>query len=733
MSHNTDRRPLTLLLPLFLLWLMAACATSPAPNDNTPTQNTPTSRLDAETLLGNETDTQTAPTAVPTATNATPSGKTDKPNTQQRSDPTATRLPAGGSNSPTPASNATNTSDLDDTIPADEVGWWLFTTGNDVRDLAYDEVNGLLYAATGGGLVQWNPATGESRKQIIYDGLISHDVLAVAVCPNGRVYVGTERGLGIYDPATDSWENWTTDNRATLKDNAITAVFCTETQLLIGYELDGLDIITLADQSVQHLDRTNNGLYSNAIDHIVQTPNGDLWLSAGFGLTIYTPATNTAETWDEENGLPDDSIFHMAVAPDGTVWLGTIDGAMRRNAQGTWELFSQDNVANMPIGLVRDVAPTAEGRVWLGLSSGDLCLLNPATSTCDETVDNSRDVSLTSLLLAPDDTLYLSTDNGISRWQNGRELPPLLLQNQIPTNEISAFAEDSAGYVWVGTDSGVFRSAPADVTGRDWVYFDRDNSGLTADIVNVIQGDPVNGGVWIGTYGGASYFDGQNWFTLDEQPNLPDDIIRALAVDALGQLWLGTDDGLSVWNGRELNRLTTAEGLPSDEILALLYDPAHDTVWVGTEDGLGEIDPTTAVVQTTFTEANGQLPHTAVNALALDTNGDLLLANERILLRYAHQNQPFLQLGNLDSYRLTSIAVNPRNGDIWVGTTGDYVYLYEATGNGWTHITDSGPSHQVLDILVDRLGTVWLAGNSYNEGGGGLGRYIPAASTTGGE
>ena len=701
-------------LIMLLTTAVVACTALPNPEATSfSSENSPTERLSLDERIRGQsfqaTNTKTKPTSepLPLAHNQTAETKT-QPAIQATNAPIAIE--------PTPP--------IPETIAPEDAGWWLFTNGNNVRDLTAH--NDLLYAATGGGLVQWDMSSGASRKHIIYDGLPSNDVLAVTVCPTGQLFAGTERGVGIYDPVSESWASWTTEN-SPLRENKVTAVLCNESGLFIGYAVRGADSVNLETDSWQLLGNTDTGLYSNAVRQILQAPDGAFWLNAGFGLSRIAP-DGTITTWDEETGLPDDSIITMAVAPDETLWLGTIDGAIRYTQTGEWELFSRDNVTNMPIGLVRGVVPLADGRMWLGTSIGDLCLLDPTTRTCDETYADAHDTSLTSLLLQ-DDTLYWGTTEGIFRWQHGREPTLYILENQIITNEITAFAEDSQGYVWVGTDQGLIRTLPADIGGVQWTLFNRDNSELASDIVNDIAAEQgANGGIWVGSYRGASYYDGQRWFTLNEDNGLPDVIVRTLTTDALGQVWLGTDSGLGRWDGSSLTWLTTAVGLPADEIHALLYDATHNQVWVGTEDGLVAIDSITADITAVYTAASDDLEEKGVTALALANNGDLLIGNERILLRYAHDNQPMQSLGNLNSYFLTSIAVEPTTDHIWVGTTGDY--LFYDNGVEMLQLTESVPSHQIQDILVDSMGTVWLAGNSYNEGGGGLGRFIPVESST---
>ena len=64
-----------------------------------------------------------------------------------------------------------------------------------------------------------------------------------------------------------------------------------------------------------------------------------------------------------------------------------------------------------------------------------------------------------------------------------------------------------------------------------------------------------DGYLWIGTNDGLFTFDGVR-FVFWKPPageELPSRLITALAADPQGGLWIGTDNGLSHWNGLDLN------------------------------------------------------------------------------------------------------------------------------------------------------------------------------------
>jgi hypothetical protein len=124
-----------------------------------------------------------------------------------------------------------------------ESGMYNYTNGNYVREIAlYD---GVLWAATSGGVVAWDLATGDAVKYTVLDGLPTNDVEAVAACPipEMRIIFATEYGLVLFDPAADTLEPMNKDNSGMQRNDPDTLDCDPETNtLLVGYDPFGLDV-----------------------------------------------------------------------------------------------------------------------------------------------------------------------------------------------------------------------------------------------------------------------------------------------------------------------------------------------------------------------------------------------------------------------------------------------------------------------------------------------------------
>lgn len=111
------------------------------------------------------------------------------------------------------------------------------------------------------------------------------------------------------------------------------------------------------------------------------------------------------------------------------------------------------------------------------------------------------------------------------------------------------------------------------------------DDGLVSDYINCITFDEIRHKVWIGTNEGlcCCNYDFAEWERFSEGKNLPNNVIRALAVDNSGNLWVGTPSGISIYDGENWTQVNEKNGLLQGSIHSIKVK--GNTVWVGTVGG----------------------------------------------------------------------------------------------------------------------------------------------------
>lgn len=106
-------------------------------------------------------------------------------------------------------------------------------------------------------------------------------------------------------------------------------------------------------------------------------------------------------------------------------------------------------------------------------------------------------------------------------------------------------------------------------------------------------------------------------FTRFNSP-LPDNSVRAIAVDSQGRKWFGTDYGMAIYNDTTWTVYTTVNsGISDNSIKHISFDGA-DNAWICTQlGGINKFDGTTFTV---FNTSNSGIASNYVRGIAIDSN-----------------------------------------------------------------------------------------------------------------
>ncbi|HET6632212.1 MAG TPA: two-component regulator propeller domain-containing protein [Rhodanobacteraceae bacterium] len=258
----------------------------------------------------------------------------------------------------------------------------------------------------------------------------------------------------------------------------------------------------------------------------------------------------------------------------------------------------------------------------------------------------------------------------------------------LPQASVLAVAQDTTGYLWLGTQDGLVR-----FDGYDFKVYRRVRNGddsLSNNHVTALVA-AAHGDVWVGTQaGGLDYYDaGHDAFRrIGMAQGLAANGVQALALDRRGRLWIATLGGRLQW----IEPGTLA---------------VHDAP-LGQRDALAHIRALLPL------DGGGMLVGTAQGLWRVDGKGQTI----------APGAAPPAQA--LDVYAL---AAGPA-GELWVGTADDGLYRFAADGSLRQHYrhapsrSGSLPDDQIRGLHVDARGSLWIAGNTR-----GLARLDPGSAS----
>jgi len=161
------------------------------------------------------------------------------------------------------------------------------------------------------------------------------------------------------------------------------------------------------------------------------------------------------EIWQAANGLVGRNFEALLAASNGDLWIaGSGPDGLQRLRNGRLESFKLTPDEPIIHGLAEDAA----GNIWFGTSKGTLLRLHGGTVTDETTNTSGGPVSIRTLLATPDGSLWIGYAGGGLGWINpaGRYLRVTSSQGLFD-NHISEIVADDHGWLWLGSDHGIFK------------------------------------------------------------------------------------------------------------------------------------------------------------------------------------------------------------------------------------------------------------------------------------
>lgn len=311
-----------------------------------------------------------------------------------------------------------------------------------------------------------------------------------------------------------------------------------------------------------------------------------------------------------------------------------------------------------------------------------------------------RDVKISLIGEASDGFLWFGSNQGLFRY-DGQAYRQFLAPDTITGNVVSALFEDEQGRFWVGyADGKVFFMGHSDSL-RLW----QPEEGLpAARISGFAQGK--DGLLWLATYGeGLYYYTGNRMYNIDTADGLPGNDIYVVVADEQGRAWVGTDGGISVCTvekGRKsVDNITREDGLPDDIVRAILPDGSGN-FWIGTYDkGFCYYDPQKRV----FSDIQEGWAYGAVSSMELFQGLELWVGTEgQGLYRYTLPGRQLkaLEYGNLAGSKIYGLHKDCE-GNIWAANNQRVAY----SANRQFESLD-GTMKNIQAVLAGQDGRLWV-------------------------
>ncbi|MCH6258901.1 ATP-binding protein [Puniceicoccaceae bacterium K14] len=305
-----------------------------------------------------------------------------------------------------------------------------------------------------------------------------------------------------------------------------------------------------------------------------------------------------------------------------------------------------------------------------------------------------------------------------------------------PIESAWAFYQDEVGYIYAGTQSGLFI-----YDGYEFVIYEndlKDPDSISGNWVNCIFADS-EGTLWIGTKKGLNIFNKKAGsftsyrYDANDDSSISDDYIKSIQEDKNGEIWVGTRSSLCKYD-RETDSFTRFyhEENPDFRVGNLVnstYVDRYGLVWVCTEgNGLFSFNPITEKFEQYLFDHDDltSISSNSVTSIVEDDDGQLWIATLEGLWdgsmlgvgginRFNRAKKSFTRFtsktlseeGGFDNN--VTIITKGSSGDLWFGTVSGDLYKVDPRSEKFVYYPEGNLSQtRVTSIIEDHTGVLWV-------------------------
>ncbi|MBV2130607.1 ligand-binding sensor domain-containing diguanylate cyclase [Arsukibacterium indicum] len=412
-------------------------------------------------------------------------------------------------------------------------------------------------------------------------------------------------------------------------------------------------------------------IQSNLITALYYDSSNRLWIGTVNGLSYY--ANNKFTAVDTQQFKPG-AITSFAELPDGRFFVGA-------NQLYQWQTEQLVPVAEhaRPVYQLSQQQDT----LWIGSQHGFASLQQqqyrwyPAPE-----VDEAMQVTE---LAVKGNTVFLGTNKGLYRWQQGR-WQALELPDGVPGSRIELMYKDSQQQVWLATLNGLYQVS----AGRIIQVQQPGSTGQPFRWIESMLEDRHNN-IWLGsrTHGVLRL---RNALTerYSTAVGLPDPYSWAV-LPWQRHLMVGTSQGMALLRDGEFQPLLANQQLASPYVYSMLHH--ENDLWVGTRAGLSLLNADTLAWQKNFVQTAHLLITTMIaeqQQIWVGSNGGL----------YVVQDGDLSQFGITPPLNELSIRalLADSHGRLWVGTESG---LYLRSADKFEPVLDMPLANKFISVIVE--------------------------------
>jgi len=306
----------------------------------------------------------------------------------------------------------------------------------------------------------------------------------------------------------------------------------------------------------------------------------------------------------------------------------------------------------------------------------------------------------------------------------------------LPNNSINCITKDNHGFIWLGTEDGVFKYDAYEFTSY---FHDSNNKNTIANNYCLCIYEDKNKDIWIGDQTGLSHYNPKddNFTRYLIKPNTPNGIspysIYSIFEDSRYNLWIGTSNGVFQFDREKKKFIPCLTQLKTQLSIKSITEDKDGNLWLANNNesgGLIKINKKNeySILKKDPSQFNS-LSDNNVNCLFIDSRKNLWVGTEYGGLdKYDPIENKFIHYDAILKPKLINQIAECQDGKLWIASQ-EGLYILDPVSiqiECYTNIPDDPNSilnDNVNTIFVDDQQTVWIGSRL-----GGIDMYNPINS-----
>jgi signal transduction histidine kinase/ligand-binding sensor domain-containing protein len=328
--------------------------------------------------------------------------------------------------------------------------------------------------------------------------------------------------------------------------------------------------------------------------------------------------------------------------------------------------------------------------------------------------DGLGNMAISALAQEPGGYLWIGTQNGLFRY-DGARFQRFELSHGVPgpnsgpslSPHVTALHVDSSGRLWAGTREGLYRwqgqrMVPMQFQNAKFSFYEGQNfAALGPNRLLAISQDRL----WLlKTADHGKSWQAQEFFDAAQLAHHPEmRTLFSIHVGPREELWMGCGRALCHYHQGKLEVLGKESGLPAESWRAIMHD-RQQTLWVRGEHHILVLPAGGHVFQDRSPRQAEQKKANAVPFLMTDAGGRVFSRNDQGVIRWNGKHwESFGEANGLTVGGGINSALVDRDGGVWLGSLGHGLIHWIGYPN-WENWTPRQglPSSVVLSFMRDR-------------------------------